>query len=41
MTAQIASREVVYSIISERTEYPFSRVDVERRFGFELRPIPN
>ena len=41
MTAQIASHEVVYSILSEQTEYPFSRVGVEGRFGYELRPIPN
>jgi len=41
MTAQIATHEVVYSIISEQTECPFSRVGVEGRFGYELRPIPN
>ena len=41
MTAQIAGHEVVYSIISERTERPFSRVGVEGRFDYELRPIPN
>lgn len=41
MTAQIASHEVVYSIISEQTESPFSRVSVESRFGYELRGIPN
>jgi hypothetical protein len=41
MTAQIASHEVVYSIISEQTDRPFSRVDVEGRFDFELRPISN
>jgi hypothetical protein len=41
MTAQIASHEVVYSIISEQTGSPFSRVGVEGRFGYELRPIPH
>jgi len=41
MTAQIASHEVVYSIISEQTEHSFSRVGVEGRFGYELRPNPN
>ncbi len=41
MTAQIASHEVVYSIMSEKTEHPFSRVGVEGRFGYELRPIPH
>jgi hypothetical protein len=41
MTAQIASHEVVYSIVSEQTEYSLSRVGVEGRFGYELRPIPN
>jgi hypothetical protein len=39
MTAQIASHEVVYSIISEQTEHPFSRVGVEGRFDLELRTI--
>ena len=37
MTAQIAGHDVVYSIISEQTERPFSRVGVERRFDRELR----
>jgi len=41
MTAQIASHEVVYSIISKEAEGPFSRVGVEGRFVYELRPIPN
>jgi hypothetical protein len=41
MTAQIASHEVVYSIISEVTEHPYSRVGVEGRFGYELRPLPH
>ena len=39
MTAQIAAHEVVYSIISERTEHPFSRVGVEDRFVYELGPL--
>ena len=38
MTAQIAAHEVVYSILSEQTE-AFSRVGVEDRFSYELRPI--
>ena len=41
MTAQIAPHEVVYSIISQQTERPFSRVGVEDRFVYELRPISN
>jgi hypothetical protein len=41
LTAQIAGHEVVYSIILEQTERPLSRVDVERRFDYELRPISN
>ena len=41
MTAQIARHEVVYSIISQERERPFSRVDVEGRFLYELRPISN
>jgi len=39
MTAQIASHNVVYSIISEEVEGPFSREVVEQNFAFELRPI--
>jgi hypothetical protein len=39
MTAQIAGHEVVYSIVSDETENPFSRVAVEGRFVYELRPI--
>ena len=38
MTAQIAGHEVVYSVILEQTERPFSRVRVERRFDYEFRP---
>lgn len=41
MTAQIASHEVVYSIISEEIDRPFSRVGVEGRFLYELRPLSN
>jgi hypothetical protein len=41
MTAQIAAHEVVYSILSEQTEQPFSRVGVEGRFLYELRPRSN
>jgi len=41
MTAQIAGHEVVYSIISEQTERPFSRAGVERRFDHELRLLSN
>jgi hypothetical protein len=40
LTAQIAGHEVVYSIISQ-TEHPLDRVEVERRFAHELRPISN
>jgi hypothetical protein len=39
LTAQIANHEVVYSIIVEETEQPFSRHGVERRFEYEFRPI--
>jgi hypothetical protein len=39
LTAQIAGHDVVYSILLEQTERPFSRVHVERRFGYELRPM--
>ena len=38
LTAQIAGHEVVYSIILDETERPFSRDHVERRFDYELRP---
>ena len=41
LTAQIAGHEVVYSILLEQKERPFSRVRVERRFGYELRPFSN
>jgi hypothetical protein len=41
MTAQIAGHAVVYSIISEEAEPPFSRGGVEDRFRFELRPLPH
>ena len=41
LTAQIAGHDVVYSIILEPTERPFSRMDVERRFRYEFRPISN
>ena len=41
MTAQIACHEVVYSIISQEIERPSSRVGVEGRFVYELRPISN
>ena len=40
MTAQIAAHEVVYPILADRTE-AFSRVGVENRFGYQLRPISN
>jgi hypothetical protein len=39
MTAQIAGHEVVYSVIVERAEHPFSREGVERRFDYELRSL--
>ena len=37
LTAQIAGHEVVYSIILEPAEQPFSRAAVERHFEYELR----
>ena len=40
LSAQIAGHEVVYSIISQ-TAQPLGRADVERRFGYELRPLSN
>ena len=39
MTAQIAGHDVVYSIVTDDPEIPFSRVGVEGRFVYELRPI--
>ena len=39
LTAQLAGHEVVYSIILEQAERPFSRVAVESRFDYELRTI--
>jgi hypothetical protein len=39
LTAQIAGHDVVYSIVSERPQRPFSRAGVEGRFAYELRPI--
>jgi hypothetical protein len=39
LTAQIAGHEVVYSIILEQTEHPFSRQGVERHFKYELRTL--
>ena len=41
MTAQIASHKVVYSIIYEEVEGPFSRDGVEHSFAYELRPASN
>jgi hypothetical protein len=41
LTAQIAGHEVVYSIILEQTEHPFSRHGVERHFRYELRTLSN
>ena len=41
MTAQIAGHDVVYSIMADKAEHPFSRVAVEGRFLYELRPISN
>jgi hypothetical protein len=39
LTAQIAGHEVVYSIILDPSEQPFSRAAVERHFEYELRPM--
>ncbi len=41
LTAQIGGHEVVYSVILDTAQGPFSREDVERRFERELRPMPN
>jgi hypothetical protein len=41
LTAQIAGHQVVYSIISDKPERPFSRDRVEHRFDQELRPLSN
>jgi hypothetical protein len=41
LTAQIGGHEVVYSVILDTAKDPFSRVDVERHFERELRPVPN
>ena len=41
LTAQIAGHAVVYSVILRQAEHPFNRQGVERRFNYELRPIPN
>jgi hypothetical protein len=38
LTAQIAGHEVVYSIVLEETNRPFSRLGVEGRFAYEFRP---
>jgi hypothetical protein len=39
LTAQIAGHQVVYSIILDNTERPFSRDRVEHRFDRELQPV--
>jgi hypothetical protein len=39
LTAQIAGHQVVYSIILDNTERPFSRDRVEHRFDQELQPV--
>ena len=41
LTAQIAGHDVVYSILLEQAERPFSRIAVERRFDYEFRPASN
>ena len=38
LTAQIAGREVVYSVILGHAEYPFTRAGVERHFDQECPP---
>lgn len=35
LTAQIAGRDVVYSVLLGHTEHPFSRAGVERHFDQE------
>ncbi len=41
LTAQIGGHEVVYSVILDAVQDPFSREDVERHSERELRPIPH
>ncbi len=36
LTAQIAGHEVVYSVVLQHAEYPFTREAVERHFHYEL-----
>ena len=38
LTAQIAGRAVVYSVILGRAEHPFTRAGVERHFDQECPP---
>jgi hypothetical protein len=38
LTAQIAGHDVVYSVLLDKAERPFSREGVERHFEHELRP---
>jgi hypothetical protein len=39
LTAQIAGHHVVYSIMLDTPDRPFSRARVEHRFDQELRPV--
>lgn len=41
LTAQIAGRAVVYSVILGRAEHPFTRAGVERHFDQECPPAVN
>ena len=41
LTAQIGGHEVVYSVILDTAQDPFSREAVERHFERELRAMPN
>jgi len=41
LTAQIAGHEVVYSVILQHADHPFSREDVEHHFAYECPPLSN
>ena len=39
LTAQIAGHDVVYSVILQQAEHPFSREGVERHFDYECPAV--
>jgi hypothetical protein len=41
LTAQIAGHEVVYSVLLQHAEHPFSRQSVERHFDYEFPVTSN